>query len=91
MGPRPDEAYDKESRDEQPHADPRKLNVVTPAVVADDAEFAASTVCVGFFIARTLVAKAANDADQRLATKRLSTPPDFIASPLHRFVPQVAP
>ena len=28
----------------------------------------------------------ANDRDQRLATKGLSTPPDFIASPLHRLV-----
>ena len=28
----------------------------------------------------------ANDCDQRLATKGLSTPPDFIASPLHRVV-----
>jgi hypothetical protein len=27
-----------------------------------------------------------NDGDQRLATKGLSTPPDFIASPLHRLV-----
>jgi hypothetical protein len=27
-----------------------------------------------------------NTGDQRLATKGLSTPPDFIASPLHRFV-----
>ncbi|MFM7117480.1 MAG: hypothetical protein ACKO0N_12675, partial [Planctomycetota bacterium] len=27
-----------------------------------------------------------NGGDQRLATKGLSTPPDFIASPLHRFV-----
>ena len=28
----------------------------------------------------------ANGGDQRLATKGLSTPPDFIASPLHRLV-----
>jgi hypothetical protein len=28
----------------------------------------------------------ANVGDLRLATKRLSTPPDFIASPLHRVV-----
>jgi hypothetical protein len=27
-----------------------------------------------------------NAKDQRLATKGLSTPPDFIASPLHRLV-----
>ncbi len=27
-----------------------------------------------------------NIRDQQLATKGLSTPPDFIASPLHRFV-----
>jgi hypothetical protein len=27
-----------------------------------------------------------NIRDQRLATNRLPTPPDFIASPLHRFV-----
>ena len=34
----------------------------------------------------TMTAFPENDGDQRLATKGLSTPPDFIASPLHRLV-----
>jgi hypothetical protein len=35
----------------------------------------------------TAVLDVPNAGDQRLATKRLSIPPAFIASPLHRFVP----
>ena len=33
---------------------------------------------------------ARNGRDQRLATNELSTPPDFVASPLHRFVRLIA-